>query len=372
MKKALIIVVCIFIVGCTSPREVVNEAPPSKVKLVKKNSISKHFIEEGSIKGISMNKGEFYGVNEWYNNHTIIYSVGDNGITSLYLHNIHTGQKDLFYQTENFLISIKANNDNSRFAVHTVENSGKANLTILDSLGNIVYSWSELVDEIQYRWNPYKSDEVILTTFLPFLQFEVIAIDINNGESRQIPVKNPFVQWINESKIGYLNWNQNEPSIYAPLYIVDLNTSVEQIWIEKCIMFFSLYNTVVTISVDEDKLDHSLYSFYDGETGNKIKDIYIPILNTFSEAWWIPSYDFDRNRKLFYYLEPKYAADISEYNEGYQLKTISIHEDKTEVLTTVENNVPIKLSPDGSYLLMGQQLEQIIQLSSKQVLNLLE
>lgn len=370
MKKIAVFVLCIILFGCDTPR-VVNDATIIDRKTEDKQPVTNDFFQGGLIKPIPLKATQnFNAVNEWYDEGTIIFSVEEKGVSSLYLQHLFSGQTNMFYQSEDFFVRIEANTNHSLFALQTLEKSGKSKLIVLNQIGKEVYSWSGIAEDIQFMWNPFKSDELILTTFLPSLEFEVFNVNVSKKMKTQINVNNPFVQWTSVDHIGYLKWDQTEPSFDAPLYLVNLSLLKEEKWLEHCIMFFSLDSLVVAISVDPNNSKESLYSFYDSKTRAKVTELYIPVLNTFSEAWWLPSHDYDKEKKLFYYMAPYRSGDITEYNEGFKLNVLSMDGNEEEVLTTVPNNIPIKISPDGNWCLLGQQLEQIINVTTKQIFNL--
>lgn len=372
MKKIIALLCCSLLFGCNGPK-VVNDATIIDRNVEVKESITEDFFEGSLIKPISLKENQnFNSVNEWYDNSTVIYSVENNGISSLYLKQLYSGQTDLFFQSEEFFVKIEANADHTLFAIQTLEKSGGSKVSVLNKMGKEVFVWSGVVDDLQFSWNPFKNDELILTKFLPSLQFEVYKVNVSKRIMTQVQVNNPFVQWTGNDQIGYLKWDQTEPKIDAPLYLKNLTTFKEEKWLEHCIMFFAHHNIVVAISVNPSNSTESLYSFYDSITGERIKDVNIPVLNTFSEAWWLPSHDYDKQKKLFYYMTPYRSGDITEYNEGFKLTMMSMDGSvEAEVLTTVPNNIPIKLSPNGEWCLLGQQLEKMINVTTKQVFDLI-
>lgn len=372
MRKFFVVIICFFLYGCSTPDRVVNDASHIKRNAEEKGVISKQFFSKSSIYPIDMTENQdFYSINEWYDENTVIYSVGEKEMASLYLHNLLSGKRDLFYQTNEFIAKIQANANHSLFAVQTLEQSGDSHIRILDKIGKEIFSWDNKIEDLQFMWNPYEPDELVITEFLSYMDFHLLKVNVRTKDVAKISVNNPFVQWTNRNELGFLNWDQNEPSLDAPLLIFNLKTLEEEEWLEHCIMLFTLKDVVITVSLDNGDLNKALYTFYESKTRKKLTETYIPIINTFSEAWWIPSFDFNENKKIFYYMKPKRAGDISEYNEGYELTALSIEDQEEEVLMTIPNNYPIKLSPDGRLCLIGQQLEQVINISNGQLSNLI-
>lgn len=372
MRNIFIVIICFFLYGCSTPNRVVNDASYIERNGEEKSVISKQFFSKSSIQPITMTENQdFYSINEWYDEDTVIYSVGEKKMSSLFLHNLLSGKRNLFYQTNEFITKIQANSDHSLFAVQTLEQSGDSHIRILDKIGKEVFSWDNKIEDLQFMWNPYEPNELVITEFLSYMDFQLLKINVRTKDVTEIPVNNPFVQWTSRDELGFLNWEQNEPSLDAPLVLFNLRTSKEEEWLKNCIMLFTQKDVVITVTLDDKDLNKSLYTFYESKTRKRLTKTYIPILNTFSEAWWIPSFDFDEDKEIFYYMKPKRAGDISEYNEGYELTALSLGDQKEEVLITIPNNYPIMLSPDGKLCLIGQQLEQVINISTQQLTNLI-
>lgn len=371
MRKLVVVVIFLLLYGCSTPDRVVEYASPIQRTLEKKSADVKSFFMNGQVKPISISeKQKFYAINEWYDQNTLLYSTSDNGVSSLYLHNINTGQHNLFYQGDEFIVKMEANTAYSLFALQTFDKSGISHLRILNKMGKEIFSISDKMEDLQFIWNPYQADELIVTEFLPYLEFQLFHINVTNKEINKIQIDNPYVQWTNKDQIGYLDWNQNEPSFKAPLILFNINTSKAKKWLDDSIMFLSFEDLLVTISVDPKNIEKSLYTFYEAASGEKLKEVVVPVLNTFSESWWIPNHDYDSKGKLFYYLAPYRSGNLTEYKEGFKLSVLSLVEDKEEVIKVIPNNVPIRLSPDGAWLLFGQQLEQILDVSNNKVYNL--
>lgn len=370
MKKLFVAIIVFLINGCDVSDRVVHDAPYLKRSGENKIAISEQFLTNNDFKPIVIPEGQkFYSVNEWYNQDTVIYSVGESGGSSLYLHKINTGERSLFFQSEEWIGKIEANIDNSLFAVQTIEKNGTSHLRILNKMGHEIFTRSSKIEELQFLWNPYAPNELIVTEFLPNFDFRLFKINVTEKEIYQIPLEHPFVQWISKDELVYLDWNQNEFTLEAPVFLYNLKTLENKKWLDSSIMLFSMKDIIASVTMIKSDYQQSRYTFYDAKTRTKRTEINIPVLNTFSEAWWVPSFDFDEKKQLFYFMKPNRAGDIAEYKDGFQLTALTMDGKEVELIN-VTGNVPIKLSPTGDWCLIGNQLEQVLNISDQQIYNL--
>lgn len=115
----------------------------------------------------------------------------------------------------------------------------------------------------------------------------------------------------------------------------------------------------------------SNYRFYDSMTRSNISKLQVPILNTYSEQWWIPNHTFDYQTTTFYYMKPDNSGDLYHYNDGYSLMAFDLLTETERKILNFDQDLPLRLSPNGRWLLVGYQLEKVIDLESHDIHSLL-
>src|SRR5699024_6263111 len=93
-----------------------------------------------------------------------------------------------------------------------------------------------------------------------------------------------------------------------------------------------------------------------------MRQLYMPILNTYSDEWWLPFHAFSEQDQTFYYLRPKYSSDYISYTDGFELVSFHLQTGEEEVLTVLDQEQPFALSPDYRYVLVGYSYEYIFDL----------
>ncbi|MFZ3588139.1 hypothetical protein ACOI1C_02445 [Bacillus sp. DJP31] len=330
-----------------------------------KEGPSGHFFGGLSIIPIELNGSQFNSIGDWYDNTTILYITDDSDGSKIYKYHLYTGVAELFYETTEQIITLKASQDRSYFALQTSVSSNEAKVTIVDQQGKEKMSTTIDSVEIQYVWNPFKEMEVFITSFQEDWSFQNYVLDVNQNLQQISEVSQPFVQWVGPTKIAYLKW-ENDGNLNAPLLSLDSQDNVEIKILDSVLAYRTYKDLLVTISGTETE---SLYQFFDTEMMQLKGSFKLPMINTFSDRWWIPNYDYDSETDSFIYFKPK-----EENNELASLQLMKFSLINGEETLVLEDSLdrPLNISPDGTLCLIGYQLEEIIDMKKKEISSLIK
>ncbi|GAE24777.1 hypothetical protein JCM9140_729 [Halalkalibacter wakoensis JCM 9140] len=369
MRQVLFILIAVFVLaGCTqAPLE--NQHMPKRFEDQPiKRDVPSSFFTGSQLVPLENNLSitEIVG---WFDDGSILYLEEQGESSTLYQYNLHTSESSPFLQLDGWIIDVQANADYSLFAVQQVTLNHETNLIIVDRDGDSRQIFQDYGEEYVVYWNPYKEDTFIMVAFLPDWEFETYVV--TDTKVKELSLDNSYVQWISEKHVGYLKWEELEPSFQAPLYEVNVENSEERKWKESVIAYMSFPDTLsLTVTVDSVYELYSTYTFYDEQ--KPFREIEMPILNTYSEQWWIPFYTYDVHDRVFYYLRPKHSSDFFSYDEGFDLIAYYVDTDAEEKLATFDKHVPLRVSPSGGYLLIGDRFESVFDLSDGAIVSLLE
>ncbi|WP_078428815.1 hypothetical protein [Alkalihalobacterium alkalinitrilicum] len=352
----------IFTIGCTTKDNVVLNHPQKNYNLIeKKLGVMKETIFHTPIQ---MNPYSFVEISGWYDSQTILLLRDENAISYLDLVNLKTSETVEFFQIDEPILSVEANYDYSYFAVQTSTYELTSPLYFINKEGELVYSLSEVGEEFSLFWNPYNHDELIIISFLPDWDYDVYRLNLKEEKLVQLDLEKMYFQWINVDEIAFLEWASFAPSFYAPIFKYNLNTNETEKFLDEVIAFFTFADTIlVAVSVDSLEAENSIYQIYQNE--DMIGELEIPTLNTYSEQWWIPFHEYDANEHLFYYLKPLYSGDFFSYDAPYELTKYNVETGTEQKVVDVDLQSPLKLSPDGKWMLYGNQYEWLINLTNK-------
>lgn len=374
MIKSLLILtgLSLFFSGCKPISDTYEaENNPSRTQPIKESKeLSTDFLTDQKIKPLEIRSGRFNTVLGWYDEQTIFYLSQSGEQNTIHTYEIYSGDDQVFFDSEYPIIDMYANASQTLFAVRVAENYNNGSLLFVDRDGEQVYKWEGESTDLEVFWNPYTEEEVIVTAFKPDWDYEQFRIDVKRGKVDKLELPNPFVQWKDNSTLLYLDWNQEEMAITAPLYEVDLRTNEKVKLQEDIAGVFAFRNHI--LSITNPASDYALFTFYESESHQKINEWKVPILDSESEYFWVPNYSFDEKKHHFYYFRPENPDRLYDYRGAYELTAVSVETGESEKILTLSDNFPIECSPNGEYCLTGYQLENIVLLKSKEIVPLIK
>ncbi|WLR49780.1 hypothetical protein LC040_10715 [Bacillus tianshenii] len=360
----------LMLVGCTSPDDA-QSAPRSKKITVMKEAVTGTFFSNQTVMPYEAVMENFQSFVEWFDTDTVLFLTQQDETSRIYKYDLFTGKKALFYSSKAPITQVDSNYSHSYFAIQTVHRNQEKSLIVLNDKGKEAFSWRGFAEGLQTIWNPYQQEKVLVSMILKDWQFSVYETDVQTGHMAELNVANPFVQWVNRQTLAYLNWNQQEPDFSAPLYLVDIPTQQETKALENVYAAFSFSGVMLAISADGPKQQFVDFTFYQSESFQPVASLKAPVLQTFSEQMWIPQHVYDRTERTFYYMKATYPGDISSYDGKFELTSFSLEDEQEKKVREFERNVPLKISPGGTWCLIGNRYEEIINLKTGKVFSLL-
>ncbi len=367
--KWLVILLSTFVLASCNQQESYETAELSlrSSNLIEKRGIPKVVKDEERLYTVESSMYSFVTVNDWFEKDTIIYLTDENGTSILYQLNILSGDNEIFFQIDDPIMSVDTNPDYSIFVIEVASLKGQKDLYFVDKNGYTLYKVTNIGEDYQLYWNHYKTSELTVAALKLDYSIELYNIDVKKRKISDFNFEHFYVQWLNENEIAYLKWDMYAPSYHAPIYTYNFKNNQEVKLADEIITFFSYQNYLLTVSVKDKYVTNSDYLFYDTHTKKVLARFKVPILNTYSEQWWIPNHAFDIKNETFYYFEPNNNDDLYEYSDGFTLVAYTISTGKKDKILTSDENYPMKLSPDGRWLLYGYQLEKVVDLNKKEI-----
>lgn len=323
-----------------------------------------------SIKALKVDGSSFFSVGDWYDDETVLVMEDDDKGSHVYSYNIYTGEKKRFFESENRIISVKANRDHTYFLVQTTISDQQAEILFLNQQGEIIQSFQMDSFDVQYVWNPYRQDQVFVTAFFEDWTFQSFLLDLSNKSQEKYMLSQPFAQWLTQSVMAYIPINQADPLGDVPLLVHDVYTKEEKQLLDGIVSFSAFPGTLLTMKPQQDEEGSGVYTFYKSDTLEKIQSFSISLISDIS-GWIIPYHQFNPVNDMFYIFQPR-ALDTMAEEKDFELLSFSLKTGKKEVVLDQIDNVPFKLSPNGKLGLMGYQSEKVIDLRTKKIMSIIE
>lgn len=373
MKKGMVYlsVICSLLIGCQpsqKPKEVV-DSPPISEGVVKENPVP---YEIDEIKQIETPFESFSAVVDWLDDETVLYIMESSGKYEIHTFNIRSGESTLFYTSDSPIMTVEANSTNELFVIQTAPSFTEGHISVVDASGNLVTHWEfPGSQELVYSWNPYTNKHIAVSSFHEDWTFEGYLLDVSTNEMTKKNFSNPFVQWLGESKVGYINWDQDEPSLTAPLLAYDVLTDKTELLMENVIMFTSLSDLVVTMTTNMENELLAQYNFLDTINFRNVHQFQAPLLSMYSN-YVTPFYEYFSSTNQFYTFIPTSGGTVEGLSDSFQFISFHAEKGEKEVLLEKLENKPIKISPNGLFCLYGYQLEQLIFIPEKEMIDLVK
>jgi hypothetical protein len=366
---SLLLVLSSLICACSQQQDA-KPSPSKNIDKQQNDPPSQPEDAEAWTLPIEIPEGEFYKISGWFSNHQLLYITNLNQSSSVYLYNLLTGKSDLLYKSEVPIVTLQISPSKKNILIQTSPSTYEGQVTILSPDGIEIMKQSIPSYELGFEWNPFNESEILISAFNEDWTYNMLLLDIEQMEMTELSIPQPFIKWYGNEEVAYLNWDESSPSLFAPLMKKNLGTKEEDILFDDVLQFSSLPNSLVTITVkDEEKL-HAGYTFYNRDR-EELFSFSIPHLTMFS-GWLVPFYDFNDSKGIFITLKPLKSTEADAYIEGFELVSYNIHEGNSSIIMKDLKNEPILLSPTGEAVLFGNRFEQIIDLKTKEIYDLVK
>ncbi len=314
---------------------------------------------------IEIPEGEFSKLIGWIGDDRVIYLSNLPDGANVYSYNLYSGESKLLYVSEFPIVTAHISPLRNYLAIHSSPSTYEGIITILDTEGAELWSESLPSVEISLEWNPYNESDILISAFNEDWSYKTFILDITGSMMKEVSSQQPFVKWIDQNKVAYLDWDESSPSLFAPLVSKDMNNEEKQTMFEEVFQFTSYMNGLLIINVNKEDPTKAHYSFLDKDL-NELTSFSVPQLSRFSD-WLVPFNEYHEKKHRFLTFRPLKSTEADAYTEGFELVSFNIDSGSNKVLMDKMENEPIKCSPAGEICLYGFRLEKLINLQTKKI-----
>ncbi|WP_312092205.1 hypothetical protein [Niallia sp.] len=312
---------------------------------------------------ISPIEGEFEQVYGWIKKDTICYSSKLEGVYKIYSYNIYTGKHIPLYESEAELSNVIINK--KQLLIFSALSEEEGEIHIIDSKGNEILSRRLESYETDFAWNPHNENELLITTLTKEWESKVFTLDIQENVLIDFSVTTPFPQWLSMEEVMYLDWDQSNPSLYAPLKLFNLETEEENEVDLPNIYFIDQKNDYLITISSTVKEEEAVYTFYHTDL-SKQGSIHVPRLSKFAN-WLVPNYTIYKDNFLTF--SPKRNGNAETYQDSFELIEVDMESGQNKELFPDRDfeDQPIQISSDGKYCLYGYYFENMLDMETGEI-----
>ncbi|KKK33198.1 hypothetical protein WQ57_25040 [Mesobacillus campisalis] len=314
-------------------------------------------------------EGDFFKAIGWLDERTILYITNVSEGSNLYRYDIYDGKSTLLYESPHFAVTAELSPGKKHVLIHSAPSSYEAELAFINPNGEMLFKTRFPSFELAFEWNGEDEEKVLVSAFREDWSYQVYILDIGNENITEVDLDPPFAIWPAEEEMYYLDWDNTGPALHAPLKKRILNTQAEHTILEGVHHLEGSGELVLAVQTSETDNGMAAYQFIDSKSGER-KSFEVVQLSAFS-GWLVPFYDLGTDNS-FVYFRPLYSGEADLYGAGFTLSRYSLDEGSEENLMEGMENEPINCAPDGKYCLYGFQLEKLIDMEKKQIINLID
>jgi hypothetical protein len=350
-----------FISACTHQQD----AKPSPSKEIDKDNKKPSQPVEAWKLPIEIPEGEFYKIGGWFSDHQVLYITNLEQSSSVYFYNLLTGKSELLYKSEVPIVTIQVSPSKKNILIQSSPSTYEGQVTILSPEGSELMKQSFPSYELAFEWNPFNESEILISSFKEDWTYQMLLLNIEQSKTTNLSIPQPFIKWVGEDEVAYLNWDETSPSLFAPLMSKKIGAEGEEVLFNDVLQFSTYHNILMTVTTrDEEQLQAS-YHFYNKDN-QQLYSFSIPHLTMFS-GWLVPYHDFNESTGKFITLKPLKSVEADAYSEGFELVSYDINKGITNMILQGLKNEPILLSPSGEAALYGNRFEKIINLETNEI-----
>jgi hypothetical protein len=360
-----ILLIFSFLLGACSSNHQLNTKTSSKIG--KKNGSDTKVLEEWKLP-ITIPEGEFFKLGGWLDEDQVLYITNLEQTSNVYRYNLLTGKSELIYKSDHPIATVEISPSKKYLLIQSSPSTYQGIITIIDLKGSEQLKSSFTSYDLAIEWNPYDESKILISKFNQDWTFQMLLMDLKKKKTTEISLPQPFIKWMGKEDITFLNWDDNNPSLFAPLLEKKLGDEKEKTVFPSVYQFSAFHNVLMTITVNEQDQSKAFYSFYDKEI-TPIFTFSIPQLTKFSD-WLVPFYDYNESTGQFITLRPLKSDSVDSYSEGFELVSYNLMKRSKKLILSGLKNEPLSISPLGDACLYGNQLEKIINLKTKKIYQL--
>ncbi|WML30715.1 hypothetical protein RCG24_02025 [Neobacillus sp. OS1-32] len=314
---------------------------------------------------IAIPEGEFDKIAGWLTDTQILYITNLQQSSNVYRYDLLSGKSELIFHSDHPIVSLQISPAKKYLLIHSSPSTYEGVVTIIDMNGTELLKKVLVSHELAYEWNPYDESKVLITEFAEDWTFKVLLMDLKNNETTKLSLSQPFIKWLSQTQLAYVNWDKEQPVLVAPLIRKDLKTGKETSLFKDLIQFSAFPHLLLTITVNDQQRSNAIYSFYDREF-KQLFSFSIPQLTRFSD-WLVPYFDYNESSGSFITLQPKNSGEADTYTGGFDLVKYNLNKEEKQLIMGGLENEPVIFAPSGEALLYGNRFEKIIDLHERKL-----
>ncbi|EXJ22454.1 lipoprotein [Alkalibacterium sp. AK22] len=326
---------------------------------------------ELTLHKLEINYQDFQKIAGWVSNDTLLVHSGDSQLHAFHLFDIFTGEIELIYESDSYILSTEINQGENLVLFQEVSDD-ISQLHVMELEGGILHS-TELPHGgyVTLDWNTIDPGRIFISHYAydPGEALESIRVqvwDTEQGSLEDIAVPSMYPKWYSSNVYLYVDELKGQN-----LYIVDSREADSDMLISRDIRDFFLHQDTFIGIVPSDINENHVYLFHEYPflVGEQV--ITIPKVSLF-DAPVKPFLTQSRRDGDIYGVIAREPVTLEEELGTFALQKLDFEaEDMTEIMP-LPYDAPVLLSPNEEYVLFGWRYEYLIDLGNQEMHELVD
>lgn len=319
---------------------------------------------------LKVKEGRFFSAFGWIHNNVFVYVTESSAGAAVFAYDLKKGESRLLHKTKAPIVSLTISPSREYIFIHSSPSANQATATVIDTKGKEIFTAHIPSMDITVAWNPYNERYISLAAFTETWDYTGYLMDLHKKSLTETYLPQPFVYWLDEQEVLFLDWNYSDIEHFAPLKKYRFSDGTSELVMDD-VYYADVLGEDGFLFLLVRENTHATYNFYTTNL-EKIRSFRIPHLSNFSD-WLIPYYDYVEGGKRFLTFQPFRSGEADLYDGKFQLVSYSVDKNgEEEIILEKAENEPISCSPDGKYCLYGFYMEKLLNVQTKEIVPLLE
>ncbi|MFJ8066728.1 hypothetical protein ACIQYS_19235 [Psychrobacillus sp. NPDC096426] len=357
MKKAVVLILCLFFLQACKEKDLQVETPDSTITQEVPPSFPSdvELAPSKKIPSLQLNRSVFHSVIGWMSDDEILFILMENAEWTVQSYTLSTETWKTIYATTTPIIQGEIHPDKEMILLHTSSNSSSAEVVLLHKDGHVAQSLFFESAEIYMNWHPENPNLIVFSTFYEDWTYDTFIFDGTTQSLQAIEVENPFVKWYDGNRLMVFKWAESSLD-GSELYFYSVkDETLEETSLNHLLDIQNLGASMLYITINEQQNQFE-YRIEEKET-NRVYEWTSPAVSNYSE-WIVPNVSIIQPNQLII-LQAKKSGNVDEFTDKSVLSSISLNGVKQ--LGEIDAQ-PIDCSPNGAVCLGGYEKENWIQL----------
>lgn len=310
------------------------------------------------------NKGD-HEIIGFFDDETIVYLTHYRDYSMVQTYSLINGENKELHTASEIIGQVILNEQLSNLLVISYPTSYEAKFTFINRLGEVVHERKYEAFDFEVKWNPYNENEILVTSFFEDWTFNTEVINIKENTTIAINTTQPFMFWVGNHQLAYIDYMEDVWSITGKLIVQTLNEETKKTILEDVYYVDTFKNQIFAITKEDATIELADYQMLNSNF-EVISKVEVSQLSSYAD-WYIPNYESLGETKILTY-KPYETGNLDEYTGGFEL--ILIDKDEVEVVMEFTEPLPLLSSPNGKYTLVGYDYEKLVNLKDKTIQDL--